>query len=97
MDYKSASINVCLTAGNVAEIKGSNLGFDPGNNQHGVYIRNNVTGEQQKVEQFIKATAHSIVFMVPDSLPTDGFTVRVKRGTSNQINNIILDAVLNAA
>lgn len=99
-DVASDTTNDTVTPGNIGQLTGSRLKYDPSAADEGVYFVATTDGAETKVTTMQKNKPAQVVFMVPASLRAGTYHVEVRarmgHGTSTRdLRMGRLDAVLN--
>jgi len=77
-DVGSSTTDDQVTPGNIGELVGSRLKFDPAQADEGVFFIPTALGSEVQVTTFQRNKPSSLVFLVPDTLTTGDYQIEVR-------------------
>ena len=83
-DYGSHTTDSILTPGNIGEINGQALKYDPENEEEGIFLINEGGSGATRVSDISILTEGRLMFMVPHGLEPGDYTMEVRRSYTNE-------------
>ncbi|NER13384.1 DUF4469 domain-containing protein [Leptobacterium flavescens] len=83
-DYGSHTVDSTLTPGNIGEINGQALKYNPENENEGVFLIPEAGGDATRVESVSILTEGRLMFMVPTSLAAGEYIMEVRKAYTNE-------------
>jgi hypothetical protein len=77
-DFASERTNEVLTPGQLGELMGHRLKFNPDDPSQGLFIIEAETSGETRVAVFARVKPRSLIFMVPPDLPPGGYLLEVR-------------------
>ncbi|NER13502.1 DUF4469 domain-containing protein [Leptobacterium flavescens] len=83
-DYGSHTTDSILTPDNIGEINGQALKYDAANEEEGIFLVPEASGDAIRVSTVSILTEGRLMFMVPSTLSVGEYIMEVRRGYTNQ-------------
>ncbi len=84
MDYATRTANGPITPGNIGELVGEELKFDPNKIEEGIFFVNETENTETKVETISVLTEGKLMFQIPLNLRANEYRLEVRRAYTNK-------------